>query len=435
MTGPVVTTPHGSPGLPIQALCVTVLDGPDAGRSHRATNDTLTIGTADGNDLVLTDDSVSRYHVELARGRLGVRITDCGSTNGTIVGGITVTTGEAPAGTVLQLGRTKLKVTDGDEVTVELHRESSLAGLVGASPAMRRLMSEVKRAANSDVSVLVVGESGTGKELVARALHDLGPRAARPFVAVDCGAIAPSLVASELFGHERGAFTGADQQHVGAFERAHGGTLFLDEIGELPLALQANLLGALERRKLRRLGGRTDVPIDVRVVSATNRDVRGDVNSGAFRLDLYYRLAVVTLRLPPLRERTQDIELLVEHFLRDAGRDGPIDDVISPSTMRSLTSHHWPGNVRELRNLIEATLAMGEPPALAAVEPSDPSDPIGSLLDLPYRAAREQLLHGFEARYLKALLDRANGNVSRAAREAQMNRSHLLEMLQRHRLK
>jgi len=435
MTGPLVTTPHGAPGIPIRTLCVQVLEGPDTGKAHRAAGDTLAIGTADGNDLVLADDSVSRYHVELSRGRVGVRIIDCGSTNGTIVNGVTVAAGEAPAGCMLQLGRSKLRVTDGDEVTLELHRENQLAGMVGRSSAMRRLMSEIERAARSEVSVLVVGESGTGKELVARALHDLGPRAAGPFVAVDCGALAPSLVASELFGHERGAFTGAEAQHVGAFERAHGGTLFLDEIGELPLALQVSLLGALERRKLRRLGGKADIAFDVRVVSATNRDVRGDVNSGAFRLDLYYRLAVVTLRLPPLRDRTQDIELLVEHFLREAGHDGPVDRLISPATMRSLTSHHWPGNVRELRNLIEATLAMGEPPPLVAVDPAAPGDVIAPLLGQSYRIARETLLHEFERRYLTALLERARGNVSRAAREAQMNRSHLLELLQRHHLK
>ena len=435
MSDVLVTTPHVWPGLPIRTLRVDVLDGPDAGRSHLATEDSITIGTAIDNDLVLADDSVSRYHVELSRGRVGVRIVDCGSTNGTLVHDIHVATAEAPAGTVLSLGRTKLRVSDGDEVTLELRQDTSLGGVRGRSPVMRRLMSAVERAAKSDVSVLVVGESGTGKELIARALHDLGPRADKPFVAVDCGALSPSLVASELFGHERGAFTGAEQQHVGAFERANGGTLFLDEIGELPLALQANLLGALERRRLRRLGGRAEIAIDVRVVSATNRDVRGDVNSGAFRLDLYYRLAVVTLRLPPLRERSEDIELLVEHFLREAGHDGPIDVLISAPTMRSLATHHWPGNVRELRNMIEATLAMGEPPPLEPVQPADPSDPFSPLLAQSYRAARMSLLTQFEGRYLAALLARCGGNVSRAAREAQMNRSHLIELLHRHHLR
>jgi DNA-binding NtrC family response regulator len=430
-----VTIPHTRNGLPIRSLCVQVLEGPDAGASHVAREDHVTIGTATGNDLVLTDERVSRFHVELSRGRAGVRIVDCGSTNGTFVHGVSIASGEAPAGCVLQLGASKLKVTDGDEVTLELHGEERLAGLYGRSPAMRRLMSSVERAARSEVSVLVVGESGTGKELIARALHDLGPRGAGPFVAVDCGALSPSLVASELFGHERGAFTGAESQHVGAFERAHGGTLFLDEIGELPVALQANLLGALERRRIRRLGGRTDLAIDVRVVSATNRDLRAEVNANAFRLDLFYRLAVVTLRSPPLRDRAEDIELLVEHFLREAGHDGPVEDLISPPAMRSLASHHWPGNVRELRNLIEATLAMGEPPAIEAVALGGGGDPFAPLLPLPYRAARQQLLDQFEVRYLRALLDRADGNVSRAAREAQMNRSHLQVMLSRHRLK
>jgi hypothetical protein len=301
MSEPTVTTPDPRRGMPIRTLCVQVLEGPDAGLVHRALDDKITIGTADGNDVVLADDSVSRFHVELSRGRTGVRIADCGSTNGTMIHGVNVAIGEAPAGTVLQVGRTQIKISDGDEVTVDVSDRDMLGGLRGRSPSMRRVMSAIERAARSDVSVLVIGESGTGKELVARALHDLGPRAGKPFVSVDCGALAPSLVASELFGHERGAFTGADQQHAGAFERATGGTLFLDEIGELPLALQASLLGALERRRLRRLGGKEDLPIDVRVVSATNRDVRGDVNSGAFRLDLYYRLAVVTMPLPPLR--------------------------------------------------------------------------------------------------------------------------------------
>ena len=413
-----------------------VVEGPDAGTVHDARAEKVSIGTAEGNDLVLTDDTVSRYHLELAHGRAGVRLVDCSSTNGTLVNGVRLGTGEVSPGSAIQLGRTKLVVSDGEKVTLEIHATDSLGGLRGRSPVMRRVMAGVQRAAQSDASVLVVGESGTGKEVVARGLHDLGPRAARPFVAVDCAAMSPALVASELFGHERGAFTGAEQQHIGAFERAHGGTLFLDEIGELPTALQSNLLGALERRRFRRLGGRSEISIDVRVVSATNRDLRAEVNSGAFRLDLYYRLAVVTLTLPALREHPDDIPLLVEHFLRDAGHTGPISELISEATMRTLSQHHWPGNVRELRNLIEATLAMGEPPALERhASPADPQDPFTPLLSLDYKAARQQILSEFELRYCKARLDDAKGNVSRAARDAQMDRSHLLELLQRHRLK
>ncbi len=435
MSEPVVTVPHGQAGLPIRTLLVTVLEGPDAGKRCEAQTERLSIGTADGNDLVLADDTVSRYHLELTRGRSGVSVRDCGSTNGTLVNGVRLGAGEVAAGATLQIGRTKLAVTEGERLTLELHGGQVLGGLHGRSPVMRRLMTGVQRAAQSDVSVLVVGESGTGKELVARALHDLGPRAAEPFIAVDCAALSPALVASELFGHERGAFTGADHQHIGAFERAHGGTLFLDEIGELPTALQANLLGALERRRFRRLGGRAEIAIDVRVVSATNRDLRAEVNSGAFRLDLYYRLAVVTLTLPALRDRSEDIEVLVEQFLREAGYTEPIANLISAATMESLTKHHWPGNVRELRNLIEATIAMGEAPPLEHHAKPVAGDPFTPLLGLDYKAARASILHQFEARYCAYVLTGAKGNVSRAARDAQMDRSHLLELLQRHKLK
>ncbi len=279
-----------------------------------------------------------------------------------------------PAGTVLRLGKTALRVVDGERVTLAVHETESLAGLRGRAPVMRRLMAHVARAAQSDAPVLVCGESGTGKELLAAALHDLGPRARGPFVTVDCGSLTPTLVASELFGHERGAFTGADRQHVSAFERADGGTLLLDEVGELPASLQTALLGVLERRRFRRLGGRADVAVDVRVVSATHRDLRAEVNAGTFRLDLYYRVAVVLLRIPPLRERAEDIPLLVEHFLRECGHDGPVEQLLSRSAMDGLASHHWPGNVRELRNLIEATVAMGEPPALDRAEPAAGGD-------------------------------------------------------------
>src|SRR5688572_13229801 len=300
---------------------------------------------------------------------------------------------------------------------------------------MRRLMAQVERAAKTEAAVHVVGESGTGKELIARALHELGPRADRPFVTVDCGALSPTLVASELFGHEKGAFTGADRQHIGAFERADGGTLFLDEIGELPASLQSNLLGVLERRKLRRLGGRTDIAVDIRIVSATNRDLRSEVNRGAFRLDLYYRIAVVVLSNPPLRERPDDVALLVEHFLRDIGHVGLVESLFSQEAMKNLEAHYWPGNVRELRNLVEATVAMGEPPRLEPMieeAARSSNDPIGGLLGQPYGAARGALLEQFEKRYLADLVERTGGNVSRAAREARMDRSHLIDLLRRH---
>ncbi|MEM7677749.1 MAG: sigma-54 dependent transcriptional regulator, partial [Myxococcota bacterium] len=289
-------------------------------------------------------------------------------------------------------------------------------------------------------------ETGVGKEVFARAIHEQSPRADRPFEVVDCGALMPTLIASELFGHERGAFTGAERQHIGAFERADGGTLFLDEIGELPSSLQSGLLGALERRAFRRLGGHDQIAVDVRVVCATNRDLRSEVNAGRFRQDLYYRIAVLLLKIPPLRERAGDIPLLVEHFLRQAGHDGPIESVIPRAVMASLRQHHWPGNVRELRNFVEAALAMGETPHLeaggAASATEEPEDIEASpllhpggvrrLAQLTYKDARGALLHDFETFYLQQLMDRCRGNVSKAARDAKMNRSYLIEMLKRH---
>jgi DNA-binding NtrC family response regulator len=284
--------------------------------------------------------------------------------------------------------------------------------------------------------VLLVGESGTGKELIARALHTQSSRADGPFVTVDCGALSPALVASELFGHEKGAFTGAAGRHDGAFSRADGGTLFLDEIGELPTALQAALLGALERKRIRRVGGRDEIPIDVRVVSATHRDLRAEVNAGTFRLDLYYRLAVVVLQVPALRERREDVPLLVEHFLREAGVEGGVAEVVPPDTMDALAAHAWPGNVRELRNFVEATLVMGEaPPLMGAPSGPEGGDVIEHALVLGYKEARARVLDAFERRYCEPLLERAEGNVSRAARDARMDRTYLIKLLSKHGLK
>ncbi|HEY8208222.1 MAG TPA: sigma 54-interacting transcriptional regulator [Myxococcaceae bacterium] len=426
-------------GLPLRTLLLEVIEGPDAGRTLRSTSEPVMVGTAEGNDLQLTDGSVSRYHLELSRSGDRVLAVDPGSTNGTEANGVLVERAQVPAGTVLALGRTRLRVSDGATVSLELHGEDALGGLRGRTPVMRRLMAQVAKAARSDASVLLIGESGTGKELIARAIHDQSARAGKPFVTVDCGTLSPGLVASELFGHERGAFTGADRRHLGAFERASGGTLFLDEVGELPPALQPALLGALDRRRFRRVGGTEEIEVELRVLSATNRDLRAEVNSGAFRLDLYYRLAVVRLDVPPLRARADDVPVLVEHFLREAGHDGPVERLISPRVMDGLQRHHWPGNVRELRNLVEAVLAMGEAPKLeAAPAPGTEEEPPpvpDSLLELKYRDARKRVLDSFERRYLQGLLSRAKGNVSQAARLSAMDRSHLIDLLAKHKLR
>jgi DNA-binding NtrC family response regulator len=427
------TVPHaGISGIPVQSVEATVIEGPDAGKQASACSERLSVGTARDNDLPLTDETVSRYHLELWVSPDGVRVHDPGSTNGTWVGAVRVQSGIVPPGSILKLGKTTLRLGHGEPLTLALHKDHALAGLRGQSSLMRRLMALVQRAAGRDVSVLLVGESGTGKELCARALHDLGPRRDKPFVTVDCGALSPTLIGSELFGHEKGAFTGADRAHAGAFEQANGGTLFLDEIGELPPTLQTTMLGVLERSRFKRLGGRAEIAVDLRIVSATNRDLRAEVNAGSFRLDLYYRLAVVCLAVPPLREHAEDVPLLVDHFLRVLGHNGRIDEVVAPETLQRWMQHRWPGNVRELRNLVDATLAMGEPPPLVDAPSPTGGGPFAALLQLGYKQARAQLLHEFEERYLTHLLERSGGNVSKAAREARMDRSHLIDLLQRH---
>jgi DNA-binding NtrC family response regulator len=429
--------------LEIPTLVVTVVSGPDAGDRSVATCETLSVGTAEGNDLVLIDETVSRYHAELRRVPAGVLLVDHRSTNGSRVGVAQIERAVIPEGTIVELGRTSLQIGDGPTTQLEVRGDEVLAGVHGRSPAMRRLMTRVDKAARSDIAVLLVGESGTGKEVIARAIHQLSERAKEPFVTVDCGAVSPSLVTSELFGHERGAFTGADKSFAGAFERADGGTLFLDEIGELPLEIQTHLLGVLERRTFRRLGGSKDIASDVRVLAATNRDLRADVNSGKFRLDLYYRIAVVTLLVPPLRERPEDIELLAQHFLDDAGSSARLPDIFAPAALATFRTHHWPGNVRELRNLVEASLAMGEPPPLWGAGntrnpaprplPSSPAPNRPGVM--AYKTARDQVLHHFEREFLLSLITAAGGNVAKAARMANMNRSHLFRMLRKHDLR
>ena len=431
--------------LPVPTLTVEVVAGPDVGAVLSEPRESVTVGVAAGNAVVLTDPSVSGYHLELTGRPDGILVWDCGSTNGTRVGDVTIERVVVVPGTVLDLGHTKLRVGGGKRALIELHDEDSLGALRGRSPSMRRLFAQLKKAARSEVPVLLVGESGTGKELMALALHDQGPRAKEPFVTVDCAALAPNLVASELFGHERGAFTGAGRQHIGAFELAHGGTLFLDEIGELPSELQSHLLGVLERRKFRRVGGQDEITVDLRVLSATNRDLRAEVNAGRFRLDLYYRLAVLSMEVPPLRERIDDLPLLIGHFLDELGHRGSLGEVFSDADLDRLERHHWAGNVRELRNLEDATLAMGETmeplgdPRSASDGGGRHSPAAANLIEcpigLPYNDARAQLLQEFELRYLTKLIHQAGGNVSKAARQAGMNRSHLFSLLRRHGLR
>ncbi|MEM9192712.1 MAG: sigma 54-interacting transcriptional regulator [Myxococcota bacterium] len=423
----------------IRCLRIEVVEGPDAGVSLDA-DDRCVVGTGEGCTLRLSDAKVSRFHLELSHDDGIVRMEDLDSRNGTWVGDLRLERAQVAPGTRFRIGDSTLRVDDGDVQNVAGANEA-IPGFVAEDPRSRQLAREIRKVAASEVSVLVRGETGTGKECVARALHDLSPRADQPFVVVDCGSIAPTLIASELLGHERGAFTGADRRRIGAFERANGGTVFLDEIGELPLSVQPALLGALERRRFRRVGGDQEIRVDVRVLSATHRDLRRSVNDGSFRADLYYRLAVARLRVPPLRKRPLDIPPLVELFVREHS-GGHADELFGPSALRALQQHRFSGNVRELRNVVESALAVGEFRLDSTCQslPDNPpgASPTASELDqglAPYRDARATALDAFEKAYLERLVAECGKNASAAARLAQMDRNYLVSLLRKHGLR
>ena len=437
------TKPLVQAGLPIRRVRVASTQG--AFKDFVAEGDTVSIGSALGNDLRIEEPTVSRFHAQLTRRGGSIVVKDLGSTNGTQIGPARLFGSEAEVKTpaVVGVGQVELKLTDADVVMVD-HGPRELGGMKSSAPLMRRLLAKVQQAAKSDVPVLVLGESGTGKELVGQALHEGSARAKAAMVTVDCGSLSPTLFASELFGHEKGAFTGAHRQHLGAFERASGGTVFLDEVGELSPELQSALLGVLERKTLRRLGGSKDIPVDVRVVSATSRDLLKEVNQGRFRLDLFYRLAVVRLDVPPLRQRPEEIVPLVQRFLELEGQQTRFDELFSVAAQERMRLHDWPGNVRELRNIVLGTLALGQTPNFVSMA-TDGENSIAQRNNFsaqfttdsgiaPYKDARRELVDEFERSYLTALMKLANGNVREGARRAQMNRSYLIELLQKHAL-
>ncbi len=412
-------------------LRVRVVEGPDAGAVVEPEGrSVITVGCEHGCDVTLTDPAVSRFHVELTKGDDGIGLADLGSRNGTFIGGVRVAQGVLPVGARIELGSSALIVEDGARSVSPPAGPVDVPGIVGASDATARIRRQVATLARVQTSVLVEGETGVGKEVVARALHEAGPRRAQPFVVIDCGSLPATLIAAQLFGHERGAFTGATETSPGAFERAGGGTVLLDEIGEMPLDLQPALLGVLERRRVVRVGGSSEIAVEARVLAATNRDLRAQVNAGAFRADLYHRLAVARLVIPPLRERRDDIAPLVEHFCELlTGEPGVPEDL--QVVLSALVDHPLTGNARELRNIVEGALVMGGTPALSSAgEPG-----AGPAPTVPYRDARADALHRFERTYLSALIKGCDGNASEAARRARMDRPYLLTLLRRHGLR
>jgi two-component system response regulator GlrR len=343
----------------ITAFKVVVESGRDRGRIVPQANQ-VKIGTDASCDLVLTDETVSRSHAVLTRSADGVRVEDLESRNGTWLNGARVKVAFVPDGGLMQIGATQLRIHHVTNRLVVVPDENDrFEGLLGQSKAMRETFALARQLARFDFPVAITGETGTGKELLARALHEAGPRRDKKFLVLDCGNIVPDLLRAELFGHEKGAFTGADRQQRGILEEADGGTVLLDEVGELGVSVQPQLLRALETREVTRLGGRTPTPVQVRIVSATHRDLRALSETEQFRHDLYYRLTCVSIRIPPLRERPEDIMLLTRHFMKAcAERNGvPVSDV-SAQACSALERHDWLGNVRELRNCSEALCAL-----------------------------------------------------------------------------
>jgi len=432
---------------PPDELVLVVVTGKARGQ-RLPVGETVRIGKATDNDLVLPDDTVSRHHCELRRSTTGISIKDLGSTNHTRVGRTIVREATIEPGATLTVGDVDVILRSEPNRAHILPSESSAFGeALGPSLAMRTLFGVLEHIAPTDAPVLLEGETGTGKDVLARSIHQKSRRASEPFVVVDCGAVSYNLIESELFGHERGAFTGAVATRQGAFENAGKGTVFLDEVGELPLDVQPKLLRVLESGEFRRVGGNKTMRAGARVIAATKRNLKDEVERGKFREDLYFRLAVVPIHVPALRQRRDDIPMLVAHFLELAKkRDPGASEVrLHKDTVAALAAHDWPGNVRELRNVLDRAIYI----ATASGEKDL------RLVDLPVAAPRQDgASHGFtfaggesyrdvKARYENELeksfvgwlLERHAGNISAAAREAKMDRKHLYDLARKHGLR
>ncbi len=422
---------------------LVVIKGAQRGTEFVIAGDTFRVGKApDANDLVLGDETVSRVHFEIMRDAKGYLVRDMKSTNGTFLDGAEVKEAYLRAGSVIAAGSCELKFTPFEErIEILPSEKEQLGDMVGKSPAMREIFGLIEKIAPTDATVLIEGETGTGKDMIARTLHELSPRHAAPFIVVDCGAVAGTLIESELFGHEKGAFTGAVTARQGAFELASGGTVFLDELGELSLDLQPKLLRVLEQRELRRVGGSKTTKVDLRVIAATRKDLRSEVEKGKFREDLYFRLNVVPITAPALRERREDIPLLIDSMLKKLAPGGAAE--LGDASRAALMAHDWPGNVRELRNVIERALALGADPGMlvAPLDLRGGSEPgrgaqiregVEFEAGVSFRDTKEKWNELFERRYLAWLIKRADGNISKAARDADMDRKYLHKLLRKY---
>jgi len=394
--------------------------------------------------IVVDDGKVSAVHAEFVATPFGVRLRDLGSRNGTWVGGVRVGDVFLSANTKVRLGETEVLFEAMRPEKVAIPAIPQFGPLVGQSPPMRAIFDRLSKVSPTDLTVLIQGETGTGKELVAQAIHLASNRAKKPFVVVDCGSIPPTLAEATLFGHERGAFTGAVGKRLSPFEEAAGGTIFLDELGELPLEVQPKLLRALAERRVKSVGGSNYREVDVRVLAATRRDLVRAVNAGTFRSDLYFRVAQVKIEMMALRQRLEDIPVLVRRMLKDLGDESAYERV-STTTLERLMRHDWPGNVRELRNAVAVAFALNTDDEeidvaahLGALSEGPAATSAGagniamSFRGRPFQEAKRDVLARFERDYFAALADDSKGNVSEMARRAGMERAHVRAYLRRH---
>jgi two-component system response regulator GlrR len=418
----------------VQRFWLAVVAGPDAGATFTSKGERTVIGTHESADFVLKDETVSRFHCEIDPTGARPVVRDLGSRNGTLVNGVSILGAHLRDQSAIKIGRTELRFElRADPVKVPISERETFGILVGKSLPMRRAFALLERAAETDAPVLLEGETGTGKDAAAESIHAASKRKNEPLVVVDCGAIPPDLLESELFGHEKGSFTGATGAREGAFVAASGGTIFLDEIGELSLELQPKLLRALEKKQVKPVGSNRYQPVDVRVIAATNRNLRQEVNERRFRSDLYYRIAVVEVRLPSLAERPDDLPSLVAHLLEGVADDekAAAQLLLTDEALADLRRHRWPGNVRELRNHLQRCLA------LRTRVPLDSTGADERLpdFDQPLKIARERWTRTLERRYVEEILKRHDGKVAQAAQAAGVDRMYFYRLLWRYGLK
>jgi DNA-binding NtrC family response regulator len=430
--------------LQLRRVHLSVRDGGGAPREHTLEKSVITVGALEDNDVVLHDPTVSRYHCKIVEEDQGYTLVDLGSTNGTFLNKIRIREAFLKPGSVIQVGKSEVRFHPVEEkVEIEPSPADRFGGIIGRDVKMREIFGILEKIAPSGVTVVIEGETGTGKEVVSRAVHEASPRRGGPFMVIDCGAVPASLIESELFGHERGSFTGAIMTRQGLFEMAHGGTVFLDEIGELSLDLQPKLLRVLEQREIKRVGGTKAIPIDVRVIAATNRNLEREVREGRFREDLFYRLSVVRIFVPPLRDRREDIPLLVKHFLKTHGLNRDADGrprvtKVDRDAMDAMKTYDWPGNVRELVNVLSRAVSFSEGGRLAVEDLAphvrgEPED-VRADLSLPFKEAKERWVASFERDYLVALLKKHRANISHAAREADIDRKYFRKLMRKYRI-